>query len=70
MGFDGEMVTGFEDLPSWTGPLPERNVYAALVHFYDDRFRGDPVRVAVLLQPVAVWRPGHGHDPGGRDSNT
>ena len=53
LGFDGEMVTGFEDLPSWTGPLPERNVYAALVHFYDDRFRGDPVRVAVLLQPVA-----------------
>jgi two-component system, OmpR family, sensor histidine kinase TctE len=52
-GFDGRMVTGYEDLKTWTGPLPERNVYAALVHFYDDRYRGEPVRVAVLLQPVA-----------------
>jgi two-component system sensor histidine kinase TctE len=53
-GFDGEMVSGFDDLPA---PRPqahgERNVYAALVHFYDDQFRGQPVRMAVLLQPVA-----------------
>ena len=27
--------------------------YAALVDFYDDRFEGTPVRVAVLMQPVA-----------------
>ena len=52
-GFDGEMVSGFEDLPSWRGRLPDRGIYAALVDFYDDVFRGDPVRVAVLLQPVA-----------------
>ncbi len=52
-GFEGEMVTGFEDLRTWRGELPGRNVYAALVHFYDDQFRGEPVRVAVLLQPVA-----------------
>jgi two-component system sensor histidine kinase TctE len=52
-GFDGEMVTGFENLRTWAGSLPERNVYAALVHFYDDSFEGQPVRVAVLLQPVA-----------------
>jgi two-component system sensor histidine kinase TctE len=52
-GFAGEMVSGFADLPPWTGPLPTQNVYAALVHFYDDRYRGEPVRVAVLLQPVA-----------------
>jgi two-component system sensor histidine kinase TctE len=53
-GFDGEMVSGFDDMPA---PRPqaagERNVYAALVHFYDDRFRDQPVRMAVLLQPVA-----------------
>ncbi len=49
----GEMVSGFAELPVWRGPLPERNTYAALVHFYDARFREDPVRVAVLLQPVA-----------------
>ncbi len=49
----GEMVSGFAELPVWRGALPERNAYAALVHFYDARFRDDPVRVAVLLQPVA-----------------
>jgi two-component system sensor histidine kinase TctE len=52
-GFAGEMVSGFEDLPPWRGKLPDRGIYAALVDFYDDVFRGDPVRVAVLLQPVA-----------------
>jgi len=52
-GFGGEMVSGFEDLPVWRGRLPDRGPYAALVDFYDDRFRGEPVRVAVLLQPVA-----------------
>jgi len=52
-GFAGEMVSGFEDLPPWRGTLPAKGPYAALVDFYDDRFRGQPVRVAVLLQPVA-----------------
>jgi two-component system, OmpR family, sensor histidine kinase TctE len=52
-GFDGEMVSGYEDLPPWSGTLPSHNVYAALVHFYDASFRGAPVRMAVLLQPVA-----------------
>jgi two-component system, OmpR family, sensor histidine kinase TctE len=52
-GFRGEMVSGFDDLPAWRGRLPDRGPYAALVDFYDDRFRGEPVRVAVLLQPVA-----------------
>ncbi|HWH84154.1 MAG TPA: sensor histidine kinase N-terminal domain-containing protein, partial [Burkholderiaceae bacterium] len=52
-GFKGEMVSGFEDFPAWHGKLPDRGPYAALVDFYDDRYRGEPVRVAVLLQPVA-----------------
>jgi two-component system, OmpR family, sensor histidine kinase TctE len=52
-GFAGELVSGFEELRSWHGPLPQDSVYAALVHFYDDRYRDEPVRVAVLLQPVA-----------------
>ena len=52
-GFAGEMVSGFEDLPAWRGTLPVKGPYSALVDFYDDRFRGQPVRVAVLLQPVA-----------------
>lgn len=52
-GFRGEMVSGFEDLPPWRGRLPDKGPYAALVDFYDDRYRDQPVRVAVLLQPVA-----------------
>ena len=49
----GEMVSGFAELPVWRGAIPARPPYAALVDFYDDQFRGAPVRVAVLLQPVA-----------------
>jgi len=52
-GFAGEMVSGFEDIPPWRGTIPIKGPYAALVDFYDDHFRGEPVRVAVLLQPVA-----------------
>jgi len=52
-GFAGEMVSGFEDIPPWRGTIPVKGPYAALVAFYDDVYRGDPVRVAVLLQPVA-----------------
>ncbi len=49
----GDLVSGFEDLPFWTGKIPDRPPYAALVDFYDDQFRDRDVRVAVLLQPVA-----------------
>jgi two-component system sensor histidine kinase TctE len=52
-GFDGELVSGFEDLPAARRDAAETNVYAALVSFYDDAYRGAPVRMAVLLQPVA-----------------
>ncbi|RZL86483.1 MAG: sensor histidine kinase [Variovorax sp.] len=52
-GLDGEMISGFAELPFWRGTLPVRPPYAALVDFYDARFRDQPVRVAVLLQPVA-----------------
>jgi two-component system sensor histidine kinase TctE len=50
---DGRLVSGFDDLPFWRGRIPDRGAYAALVDFYDAEFRGEPVRVAVLLQPVA-----------------
>jgi two-component system sensor histidine kinase TctE len=49
----GQVVSGFEDLPFWRGAIPDRGAYAALVDFYDDTFRDQQVRVAVLLQPVA-----------------
>ncbi|HEY1226867.1 MAG TPA: sensor histidine kinase, partial [Ramlibacter sp.] len=48
--------SGFADLPAWHGSIPSRPPYAALVQFYDDRFRGADVRVAALLQPVATPR--------------
>ena len=50
---NGEMVSGFAQLPFWRGNIPAKPPYAALVDFYDDVFRGADVRVAVLLQPVA-----------------
>lgn len=49
----GELVSGFGELPAWKGRLPDRTAYAALVDFYNDKVDGRPVRVAVLLQPVA-----------------
>jgi two-component system sensor histidine kinase TctE len=52
-GFEGEMVSGFADLPGWQGKLPTKSPYAALVTFYDEQYRGEPVRMAVLLQPVS-----------------
>ena len=52
-GFSGELVSGFDSLKVWTGKIADQPPYAALVDFYDDVVDGAPVRVAVLLQPVA-----------------
>lgn len=52
-GFGGEAVSGFADLAPPRAGREEPNPYAALVRFYDDEYRGEPVRMAVLLQPVA-----------------
>jgi len=52
-GFQGEVVSGYPDLPSWHGRIPDKGAYAALVDFYNDRYHDEPVRVAVLLQPVS-----------------
>lgn len=49
----GQPVSGYEDLPPWTGKVPMRPAYAALVDFYNDTYREQPVRVAAVLQPVA-----------------
>jgi two-component system sensor histidine kinase TctE len=49
----GELISGFGELPMWRGSIAPRPPYAALVDFYDASFRGRPVRVAALLQPVA-----------------
>jgi two-component system, OmpR family, sensor histidine kinase TctE len=52
-GFSGEMISGFEDLPTPSTAPHQPNPYAALVNFYDDSYRMQPVRMAVLQQPVA-----------------
>ncbi len=52
-GFQGELVSGFGVLRPWAGRIAAQPPYAALVDFYDDVVQGTPVRVAVLLQPVA-----------------
>ena len=49
----GVLLSGFDDLPMWRGEIPMQPPYAALADFYDGQFRGEPVRMAVLLQPVA-----------------
>lgn len=49
----GVLLSGYVDLPMWHGQIPIQPPYAALVDFYDGQFRGEPVRMAVLLQPVA-----------------
>ncbi len=52
-GFGGEWVSGFRDLPPVRPAAQQANVYAALVQFYDEIYLDEPVRMAVLLQPVA-----------------
>ena len=49
----GTLVSGYAELPFWRGQISAKPAYAALVDFYDDTFEGTPVRVAVLMQPVA-----------------
>ena len=49
----GTLVSGYAELPFWRGQISAKPAYAALVDFYDDTFDGTPVRVAVLMQPVA-----------------
>ena len=52
-GFSQEMVSGYEDLPLPRAVAGSSGPYAALVDFYDATYRDEPVRMAVLLQPVA-----------------
>ena len=49
----GVLLSGYDDLPMWQGEIPMQPPYAVLADFYDGEFRGEPVRMAVLLQPVA-----------------
>lgn len=52
-GFDGEFLSGYQDLPRYQGQVPLRSDYQALVDFVDAEYQGEPVRMAALYQPVA-----------------
>lgn len=52
-GLKREHVAGFDDFPPLPQNVPLSKAYPALVHFYDDEYRGRPVRVAALHQPVS-----------------
>ena len=51
-GLHGEFVSGFSDLPPLPAGVPRTDVYYSLAHFHDASFRGDPVRMVSLYQPV------------------
>lgn len=52
-GLKHEHVAGFDDFPSLPADAALSTAYPALVHFYDAHYRGRPVRVAALHQPVS-----------------
>ncbi|WP_341646617.1 sensor histidine kinase [Thauera sp. SDU_THAU2] len=53
LGMDGELVSGYEDLPAPPPGTPRTDDYPALARFYDGIYRGQGVRVVSLLQPVS-----------------
>lgn len=53
LGLEGELVSGYEDLPAAPPGTPRTEHYPALARFYDGVYRGQGVRVVSLLQPVS-----------------
>jgi len=51
-GINGEFVSGYDDLPPVPSKAKRSDIYPALVRFYHASYRGTPVRIAALLQPV------------------
>jgi two-component system sensor histidine kinase TctE len=51
-GIRGEFISGYEDLPALPPDVPRSEIYPALVRFYHANYRGEPVRIAALYQPV------------------
>ena len=51
-GINGEFVSGYDDLPPVPAKAKRSDIYPALVRFYHASYRGTPVRIAALLQPV------------------
>ncbi|WP_257626090.1 sensor histidine kinase [Janthinobacterium sp. NKUCC06_STL] len=51
-GINGELVSGYGDLPPVPKNVPRSQNYPALVRFYHADYHGKPIRIAALLQPV------------------
>jgi two-component system sensor histidine kinase TctE len=51
-GIHGEFVSGYDDLPPVPDNIRRADIYPALVRFYHANYRGTPVRIAALLEPV------------------
>ena len=49
---DGKVISGDEEITPFQGKPPKNATYPAVVHFYQDTYRDEPIRVAVLFQPV------------------
>jgi two-component system sensor histidine kinase TctE len=52
-GLHGELLAGYEDFPPTPAGTPRSDLYPALVHFYNARYRGRPLRAATLYHPVS-----------------
>lgn len=51
-GFHGEVLSGYGDLPHMPRGTPRTELYPALVHFHDDRYRERPIRMATFYKPL------------------
>jgi len=51
-GIKGEVVSGYDDLPPLPKDIARSDAYPALVYFYSAIYRGEPLRIAALYQPV------------------
>ena len=50
---EGKTLSGYDDLPAIPPASAPSELYPALVHFYDARYRQQRIRVAALWQPVS-----------------
>jgi two-component system sensor histidine kinase TctE len=53
LGPQGELISGYEQLPPPPAKTPRTNDYPALAKFYDGEYRGQQVRVVSFLRPVS-----------------
>ncbi|WDZ95904.1 sensor histidine kinase N-terminal domain-containing protein [Herbaspirillum sp. WKF16] len=51
-GLQGELVSGYGDLPPVPPEVQRSEAYPALVRFYQADYHDQPIRIAALLQPV------------------